>query len=78
MKKEMKKFLREKDFHDKWASEIDVDKIDVKKYFEGSTSPENRFIISYMGDIKDKNVLDLGCGAGENSVYFALRGAKCI
>ncbi|MBL0033466.1 MAG: class I SAM-dependent methyltransferase [Bacteroidetes bacterium] len=23
-------------------------------------------------------ILDLGCGAGENSVYFTLKGANCI
>ena len=73
------KILRkERAFHDQWASKIDIEKIDVQKYFEGSTSPENRFILSHMGIIKDKSILDLGCGAGENSVYFALKGARCI
>jgi ubiquinone/menaquinone biosynthesis C-methylase UbiE len=31
-----------------------------------------------MGDISGKLLLDLGCGAGENSVYFAKKGARCI
>jgi SAM-dependent methyltransferase len=69
---------REKEFHEQRALEIDIEKIDVQKYFEGSTSPENRFILSRMGAIKNKSILDLGCGAGENSVYFALKQAKCI
>ena len=37
---------------------------------------ENKYILSQIESIKDKNVLDLGCGAGEASVYFALNGAN--
>ena len=68
---------REKAHHRKWASEIDVSSIRVESYFESSTSPENRFIMRNLGDIKGKRVLDLGCGAGESSVYFAMKGAEC-
>jgi ubiquinone/menaquinone biosynthesis C-methylase UbiE len=28
--------------------------------------------------VTGKSLLDLGCGAGENSVYFARRGADCV
>ena len=69
---------REKNFHDHWASTIDVESIDVDVMFEGSTAPENRFILSKIGDLKGKHMLDLGCGAGENSVYFARKGAQCV
>ena len=31
-----------------------------------------------MGDLIDKYLLDLGCGAGKNSVYFAKKGARCL
>jgi SAM-dependent methyltransferase len=31
-----------------------------------------------MGDIQGKLLLDLGCGAGENSVYFGKKGARCV
>lgn len=68
----------EKEFHDKWASEIDVSEINVESYFESSTAPENRFIMSHMKDLSGKHVLELGCGAGESSVYFAMKGAKCV
>lgn len=71
-------FDKEKRFHDQWASTIDVEGIKVKDYFEACTAPENRFILRHMGDIRGKLLLDLGCGAGENSVYFAKKGALCV
>jgi ubiquinone/menaquinone biosynthesis C-methylase UbiE len=68
---------RERTFHDRWAESIDVDGIRVRDYFEACTAPENRFILRHLGDVSQKTMLDLGCGAGENSVYFALKGARC-
>ena len=29
-------------------------------------------------DLRGKRILDLGCGAGENSVYFTRKGANCV
>ncbi|NEP58126.1 MAG: class I SAM-dependent methyltransferase [Symploca sp. SIO2G7] len=69
---------KERYFHDTWAAVIDVESIRVADYFEACTAPENRFILQQMGDITGKKLLDLGCGAGENSVYFATKGAHCI
>lgn len=69
---------REQAFHDQWASTIAVDEIPVAAYFEACTAPENRFILHHLGDVVGKSLLDLGCGAGENSVYFAQRGAHCV
>ena len=69
---------KERRFHDAWAAAIDVDGIRVADYFEACTAPENRFILGQMGDIQGKLLLDLGCGAGENSVYFAKKGARCV
>ena len=68
----------EQHFHDHWASRIDLTSIDVLTAFEGSTAPENRFILARLGDLTNKKILDLGCGAGESSVYFALKGARCV
>ncbi len=68
---------REQQFHDAWAANIRPKEIDVTAHFIGSTSPENRFIMQRLGDINGKAILDLGCGAGENAVYFALQGAHC-
>ena len=69
---------KEQEFHDQWASAIDIEGIQVKDYFEACTAPENRFILKRLGDVSGKYLLDLGCGAGENSVYFASRGARCV
>lgn len=69
---------KEQEFHDQWAAAIDVDGIRVRDYFEACTAPENRFILKQLGDVRGKYLLDLGCGAGENSVYFASRGARCV
>lgn len=68
----------EREFHDRWAAAIDVDGICVQDYFEACTAPENRFILKQLGDLQGKYLLDLGCGAGENSVYFAQRGVYCV
>jgi SAM-dependent methyltransferase len=69
---------KEQVFHDRWAAAIDVEGIRVSDYFEACTAPENRFILKHLGDVRGKYLLDLGCGAGENSVYFASRGANCV
>lgn len=69
---------KEQEFHDQWAAAIDVEGIRVRDYFEACTAPENRFILQQLGEVRGKYLLDLGCGAGENSVYFASRGARCV
>ena len=68
----------EREFYNDWAEKVDVSKIKVEKFFESSTCPENRYLMTGMDKIKDSLILDLGCGAGENSVYFTLKGANCI
>lgn len=69
---------KERQFHDQWAAAIDLDGIRVADYFEACTAPENRFILKQLGDLRGQSLLDLGCGAGENSVYFAMQGAQCV
>ncbi len=73
MKEQHKK---EEDFHDEWAGITDINKIDVLHVNEAHTAPEMRYIHRYLGNLKGKNVLDVGCGLGEASVYFALNGAR--
>lgn len=65
----------ERDFHDAWAESEDVEKINVRASNEVCTAPEMRYITKRLGNIKGKRLLDVGCGLGEASVYFALLGA---
>ena len=65
----------ERDFHDAWASSEDISKINVRQANEVCTAPEMRFITKRLGSLKGKRLLDVGCGLGEASVYFALQGA---
>ncbi len=68
---------RERNFHDRFAATIDPASINIEGMFENSTAPENRFILARTGDLNGKIILDLGCGAGESSVFFARKGAHC-
>ncbi len=65
----------EQEFHDRWAQGIDVGGLLVRESFEASTAMENRFAFESLSPVAGKKILDLGCGAGETSVYFALNGA---
>lgn len=67
---------REASFHDAWASSTRIDDIRVRECFEVPTAVENHFILKCMGDLRGKNLLDIGAGLGESSVYFALQGAR--
>lgn len=66
----------EESFHDHWATTLNVDELLVKETFEAATAVENQYALEQFGDLKDQKLLDLGCGAGEASVYFAIKGAK--
>jgi SAM-dependent methyltransferase len=66
----------EENFHDAWAHTQNVSDIDIHLMNESCTTPEMRFIHKTFSDVKGKRLLDLGCGLGEASVYFALRGAQ--
>ena len=62
-------------FHDDWARSIAIDDVMVDEFFEACTAPENRYIMKKIGNVKGQKILDLGCGAGEASVYFSKNGA---
>lgn len=66
----------EESFHDNWAARELVDDIDVKLINEAVTAPEMRYIHRVLGNIDNQSILDVGCGLGEASVYFAMRGAR--
>jgi 2-polyprenyl-3-methyl-5-hydroxy-6-metoxy-1,4-benzoquinol methylase len=67
---------RETEFHDAWANNTSIENVLVRECFEAPTAMENQFILSQMGELKGKRLLDVGCGLGESSVYFALQGAQ--
>lgn len=66
---------KEEKFHDHWAAGVDLEAVHPVHFFEACTAPENRWIKSKLGNMKGKKILELGCGFGEGSVYFAMQGA---
>ena len=69
------RLAKERAFHDAWADGEDAGKIDVRASNEVCTAPEMRYITRRLGDLRGRRLLDVGCGLGEASVYFALKGA---
>ncbi len=67
---------RERDFHDRWAEQTPLAETRVYESFENVTAQENRFILRLMGNLEGIDLLDVGAGLGESSVYFALKGAN--
>jgi 2-polyprenyl-3-methyl-5-hydroxy-6-metoxy-1,4-benzoquinol methylase len=67
---------REREFHDQWALSVQPSEVDVQGAWTPLATPETHWIFSQLGDIKGKKVLDLGCGLGEGSVFFAIHGAE--
>jgi 2-polyprenyl-3-methyl-5-hydroxy-6-metoxy-1,4-benzoquinol methylase len=74
--KNLNTFEAEERFHDAWAKNENFKEIDVVARNEALTAPEMRHITSKLGDLEGKSLLDVGCGLGEASVYFALKGAS--
>lgn len=68
----------ERDFHDRWAESIEVDGLLVRESFEAATAVENRYALERLQPVEGRRLLDLGCGAGETSVYLAGRGARVV
>lgn len=70
------KVVRERMFHNEWAKSVKIDELLVIESFESPTALENAYALKAMGDLRGKKLLDMGCGAGEASVYLALCGAE--
>lgn len=67
---------KEEFFHDEWAKSISPEEINVLAKFEGKTTPEYRELIGFLGKVRNKKVLNLGCGLGEEAVYLHNLGAR--
>lgn len=50
----------------------------VDEYFERCTTPENKYLLKKLGDIKKKKLLEIGHGLGEASVYFVEKYSNVI
>lgn len=70
------RFGRESRFHDQWALSTDAEAVRIDASFSAPTAMENRYILSVLGDLSGKSLLDVGCGLGESSVMFAELGAE--
>jgi len=71
-----KKYAIERTFHDEWAKSIKSKDINFRMAFKAETAIENRFALSQMPELKGKRILDLGCGMGDASLFFASQGAR--
>ena len=67
---------REEKFHDDWAASVGERELFFRQSFESPTAVENQCVLSSLGEISGKRILDLGCGLGDATIYFAKRGAS--
>jgi len=65
----------ERDFFNEYARQLRVEDVDPLAVFRPSCL-ENVYLLEQFGDLTGKAVLDVGCGKGDTSVYFALKGAQ--
>lgn len=66
---------KEEHFHDEWAHSVDPKNVKVDELQTACTMPETRYILERLGNVNGKKTLEIGCGCGEASVYFAKHGA---
>lgn len=62
-------------FYDRYAERLTAEKLSPWEVF-APTCLENLYVLDQFADLRGKRVLDIGCGQGDTSVFFALRGAE--
>lgn len=76
--KELVNLSTEEIFYDDWVKTVNFKDINAVESFTAITVPENDYIKKYLGPVKNKYILELGCGFGEASIYFAKKGARVV
>lgn len=66
----------ERAFHDRWAADVDTGELDPVRIANCPTTPETRWALGALGDLRGKRALDLGCGTGETTAWLAMQGAR--
>ncbi|HUI07296.1 MAG TPA: class I SAM-dependent methyltransferase [Verrucomicrobiae bacterium] len=65
----------ESQFYNRYAEQLSVTQLQPQGVF-APTCLENVELLDQLGDVRGQRVLDIGCGQGDTSVAFALRGAE--
>ncbi len=65
----------ERHFYDQYADKLTAVQLSPLAVF-APTCLENAHVLSQLGDLNGKRVLDIGCGQGDTSVFLALQGAR--
>ncbi len=60
----------EKSFHDSLTDIIESEQLCIYENFESIIAQENASILKWFNNLKNKKILDLGCGLGEASLFF--------
>lgn len=64
-------------FFDRYAGEVTIEGLAQLPFFSRCAF-ENLYAAEVMGRLKGRRVLDLGCGWGEDAVWFAEQGAHTV
>ena len=62
-------------FYDRYARQLHTEQLSPLAVF-APTCRENIDLLARLGDLRGRRVLDIGCGQGDTSVWFALQGAE--
>jgi SAM-dependent methyltransferase len=65
----------ESQFYDRYAEQLSREQLAPQNVF-APTCLENLYVLEQFGNLQGKRVLDIGCGQGDTSVFFALGGAE--